>query len=80
MNKHNLKQWYVNLGPGIMLAGILLYAGSFIVAAFYKTGGIDIYRVPNHPLVWVCCFGMLLICIGGGSFLFIFSEYDENNQ
>jgi len=76
----NLKQWYINYGPAIMLTGILLYACPLLIAAIYKTVGIDIYDVPNHPLVWVCCLGMLLICIGGLSLLFIFSEYDGSNQ
>lgn len=69
MSKDNLKQLYVNLGPGIMLAGVLLYAISLVAASVYQALGTDIYSVPNHPLVFVLLFGMLLICIGGLSLI-----------
>jgi len=77
----NLKQWYINYGPAIMLTGILLYASSYIAGYVYGTiNDIDAFVSPSLPFVFIALIGMLLICIGGLSLLFIFSEYDGSNQ
>ena len=68
MNK-KIKEMYVNLGPGIMLVGVLLFTIPLVAAYIYETLGTDIYSVPNHPLVFVSLLGILLICIGGLSII-----------
>lgn len=72
----NWKEWYIRNGIGLLILGAVILAISFIVAYVYETiTEINIRSVPNHPLAFVCLFGMLLIVIGACSVPLMIKHY-----